>query len=282
MNLNVIAKDVPQTQHKTTIIPLEIHYSRRSMSNGFCNATWRKALERIEKDPDCFVVLVGDLIDADRPSARAIKSQMYADPERLPALEEDDLDHQAGLRSGIIKDLSRIKNKIIAMVDGDHFRLYANKTTSTWYIANQLGIPKTYLGQRMGWVKINFNFNKSVCSFTILLRHGKGGGNIGGDVNKLISQNVGFMADLFVGGHTHKQWFYKIPHLFAGKYDIQEKLISYARAGSLLRGFIYGHTTYAETCEYNPLSIGWPEIYIYTKRHDKTRKLHVYDVKGMS
>lgn len=284
MNLNTLRLTVPDRQHKTTIIPIEAHYSNRARSNGFCKDLWYKLLNRIEKDPNCYAIFVGDIIDSHRPSQRAMNSAMYSDPDRTPALEEEDLDHQAGLRAGIIKDLKRIKNKILGMVDGDHFRLYANKTTSTWYIANQLGIPQTYLGERMGWVKIIFSRdikkNYSSFDFNILVRHGKGGGNIGGDVNKLISQNTGFIADLFVGGHTHKQWFYKIPHIYPGHREIRQKLVGYARAGSLLRGFMYGEGTYAERCEYSPLSIGWPEIYLTTTRQSGILELH--NMQGLS
>lgn len=285
MNANFVNIGLKGSSDEFTIIPIELHYSNRTKSNGFCRKTWTKLLRRIERDPKCLVVFCGDTIDADRPSLRDRKSVMYAD--RMGALEEEDLDHQRGLREGLIKDLKRIKGKIIGMLDGDHFRQYANNTTSTWYIANQLGIPKTYLGQRMGWVRLNFNREKatgSSCNFDILVRHGVGGtGAFGNDVNTLIRQSNGFIADLHLGGHTHKSWFIKVPHLYLGKYEIKEKLVAYARAGSLLRGFMFGHTTYAEIAEYNPLSIGCPEIKVKVGRKEANNlNLQVVDIKGLT
>lgn len=285
MNANFVNIQSKTGTDEYTIIPIELHYSNRAKSNGFCRKTWIKLLQRIEKDPKCLVVLCGDTIDADRPSTRSRRQQMYVD--RSCALEEEDLDHQAGLRAGILQDLKRIKDKIIGMVDGDHFRQYANGTTSTWYIANQLGIPNTYLGERMGWIRLAFkrDSNKeSTCVFDILVRHGRGGtGAFGNDVNTLIRQSNGFIADLHIGGHTHKSWFIKVPHLYLGKHEIKEKLVAYARAGSLLRGFMFGHTTYAEIAEYNPLSIGCPEIKIKIGRlEENNMNMRVVDIKGLT
>lgn len=295
MNVNFVIHKIPSGSHKFTIIPVEAHYSRRTKSNGFCKNTWRKMIERVKKDPYCYVIFVGDMIDADRPSMRSRKAAIFADGDRRSALNEEDLDHQAGLRDGIIHDLRPIKDKIIGMVDGDHFRQYENGTTSTWYIANQLGIPKTYLGERMGWVRITIRYehgkhdSRTSCTglnFDIFVRHGKGSAStFGTDVNALVRQSNGFDADLTVAGHTHRSWFVKVPYLYVGQNEIKQRFAGYARAGSLLRGFMFGQTTYPEIAEYQPLSIGWPEIYVYTSRYVKgsnARILSICDIKGLT
>ena len=285
MNVNFCDIQVTKYREKLTIIPIELHWSRRTSSNGFCNDTWKRLLKRIESDPNCRVVFVGDLIDDDRPSMRAKKAVIYADSDRQSAREEADNDHRDRLDKYLIPDLKRIKDKIIGMVDGDHFRIYANGMTSTQYIAAVLKIPKAYLGERMGWIKLSFRRKKDSTTMDIFLRHGRGGtGAFGNDVNALIRQNQGFIADLYIGGHTHKQWFIKVPHLYCGRADIKQKLVGYARAGSLLRGFMYGKTTYAEIAEYNPLSIGCPEINIHLIRGDKKNNgnLYIEDMTGLT
>ena len=282
MNFREVRIKTPKQRHTITVIPVEAHYSLRRTGHGFCGRTWAKLLRRVEKDPNCYVVFVGDMIDADRPSMRQRKAVVYAEADRRGALEEDDLDHQRGLREGIIKDLKPIKHKILGMVDGDHFRVYANGTTSTWYIATALGIPKTYLGERMGWIKLVFEAFGSICSYTILVRHGKGAAaTFGGDITALVKQGQGFDADLYLGGHTHKSWFVSVPWLYPGKSEILSRIVAYARAGSLLRGFLYGEITYAEVAEYNPLSVGFPEIYITTTRSYRG-PLAVVEVKGLT
>lgn len=270
MRVNTVTIKVPRSSSQITIIPVEPHYSLRARSNGFDRIAWFKLLKRVKEDPNCYLVFVGDIIDADRPSMREMKNRIYADQERRPALEEDDLDRMAGLRAGIIKDLRPIKHKILGAVSGDHFQQYSNGLDSTWYICNQLGIPKAYLGERMGFIRVQFQraTDNDKINFDVLVRHGRGGsGTYGGDVNALMKQSNNFIADLFLGGHTHKGWFMSIPFLWVNRAgEIKEKIISYCRAGSLLHSIVNGDTTYSEIAEYSPLKTGWPEISISVGR----------------
>lgn len=286
MNVNFVDVQFAGNTVPLTIIPLEVHWSRRTKSNGFCKDTWEKALKRIEKDPNCRVVFVGDIRDVDRPSTRERKALAYLG--RPEALDEDDMKDMDELDNHLIPQLKRIKDKIIGAVDGDHFVVYGNGQTSTQYMMNKLGIPNAYLGERMGWIRIHFRKDikkkSDSCSFDIFVRHGKSAAsNFGCDVNKLVTQSVGFDAHLYIGGHTHRQWFVKVPYLYCGRFDIRQRFVGYARAGSLLRGFLYGQTTYAELCEYSPLSIGWPEIYVYAKRtNENNLNLTIADIKGLT
>lgn len=284
MNINLVEVLTPTADNPVTIIPIEPHWSRRSRSNGFCRDTWYKLLKRVEKDPYCRVIFVGDTIDADRPTTR--ERRMLMGLGRPEVLEEDDLNHMDELDHHLIPDLKRIKDKIIGAVDGDHFKVYANGKTSTQYIMEKLKIPNAYLGERMGWVRVQFKRTKinDYLNFDIFVRHGKGAASsFGTDVNALVKQSVGFDADLYVGGHTHRQWFVKVPHLYCGRFDIKQRFVGYARAGSLLRGFLYGESTYAETAEYNPLSIGWPEIKLYVHcKKANNGNLAITDMKGLT
>ena len=289
MNLNVV--DIPYvasgvkckrgTTSPYTIIPVEVHWSRRTRSNGFCRDTWLKLIRRVEKDPRCFVVFVGDIIDADRPSTRERRGLMGLG--RPEVLEEDDLNHMDELRAHLLPDLRRIKDKIVGAVDGDHYRVFGNRT-STKFLMDELGIPQAYLGERMGWVRLRFKRHQNTLCFDIFVRHGKGASTtFGTDINALVRQSVGFDAHLYVGGHTHRQWFVKVPYIYCGRYDIKQRFQGYARAGSLLRGFLYGESTYAEAAEYNPLSIGWPEVYLWISgQRNSKRNLEVVDMKGLT
>ena len=89
MNVNFHDIGIKHGKEQITIIPIEAHYSRRAKSNGFCRETWFRFIARVKKDPLCRVVFVGDMLDADRPSLRARKSAIYAEPDRRCALSED-------------------------------------------------------------------------------------------------------------------------------------------------------------------------------------------------
>lgn len=201
---------------------------------------------------------------------------------RAEVLDEDDQNHMDEIDHHLLPDLARIKDKILGAVDGDHFRVFGNRS-STQYIMEKLGIKSAYLGERSGWVRLVFEHYHCPVQFDIFVRHGKGSATtFGTDLNALVKQSVGFDADLYVGGHTHRQWFVKVPHLFCGKYEIKQRFVGYARAGSLLKGFLYGESTYAEAAEYNPLSIGWPEIYLYFTKHGGKKTMSICDMKGLT
>lgn len=269
---------------KITILPVETHYSRRAIGNGFMRSAFLRLLSRLRKERDTYVVFVGDMIDAHRPSMRERLSHVYADADRQSAACEADDDHRESLEAGIIADLKPVAHKILGAVDGDHFVLYQNGRTSTQHILDTLGIPEAYLGRRMGWIYLTIqktSKNKNYASFKIFVRHGKGSSTtIGTDMNVLMRQSTGFIADLYVGGHTHKKWVHSEPFLDITKTGkIFEKPIGWARAGSLLKGFLEGQTTYAEEAEYQPLHVGYPDVYICTgTRNDN---IVVTSIKGM-
>jgi len=291
MNVNFVEAIYPGAANPLTIVAAECHWSRRTKSNGFCKDTWKKLIKRVEKDPNCRLILPGDTLDCDRPSTRDRKA--LAGLGRPEVDEEDSLNLIDSLEAHLVPDLMRVKDKIIAMVDGDHYGVLNTKhgiETTTRWLARRLGIEKTYLGERMGWVQLGIKYKpyskNCDCAIRIFVRHGKGSATtFGTDVNALVRQSVGFDADLYIAGHTHRQWFIKVPHLFVGRYDIRQRFVGYARAGSLLRGFLYGEATYAETCEYNPLSIGWPEVQLFFSRNrggGKCRDIMIADMKGLT
>ena len=286
MRSRIVRISVPSNRHITTILPVEAHFSKRTQSNGFDHLAWHKMIGRVRKDPNAYIIFVGDMIDALRPSARDRRAMCFAEQERRPECSESDLDHQDGLRSGIIHDLKPIAHKILAMIDGDHYMAYQDGTTSTQFIAETLGIPQTYLGERMGYVRITFQLGESDWrNYDVLVRHGKGGtGTLGGDVNAALKQAQAFDADLHVSGHTHKIFFTNETHLWLNKVgQIKDRIVSYARAGSLLRTFSNTDTTYGERAEYSPLTIGWPEIQVTTQKdcHSNNGNLGVVSVKGL-
>jgi len=283
MNVRFVNVSPSKTTGKITVLPVEVHYSKRAIGNGFCRSMFLNLISRLKKEKDTYVIFVGDIIDAHRPSMRERLSHIYAEPERQSAAHEADDDHRQALEQGIIKDLQPVAHKILGAVDGDHYVLYQNNRTSTQHILDTLKIPQAYLGRRMGWVSLNFKKSggSSICQFKIFVRHGKGSTTtIGADMNQLVRQSAGFIADLYVAGHTHKKHVHSQPFLdFDKNGKITERQIGWARAGSLLKGFLEGQTTYAEEAEYAPLHVGYPDVYIYLgARNDN---LVVKEIKGM-
>jgi len=274
-----------ETENKViTILPLEVHYSKRTTSNGFSHRKFREVIHRLLTEKNTYAIFPGDLVDSDRPTMRTMKRHIYADEDRASAQAEDDDNHRRMLDNGVIAELRPVAHKIWGLLDGDHYVLYQNGTTSTQYVAQALKIPHAYIGRRMGWVIMRIiRDRRDSATITINVRHGKGGAStIGSDINKLINQSNGWIADLYIGGHTHRKWVHSIPFIGVNKLGDQfSKPIGWARAGSLLDGFPAGKDTYAGDCEYSPLPMGYPEIYLYLDReHDKG--VHLANIRGLS
>lgn len=232
---------------------------------GFHRALFEKFMRIQERDKHSWWIATGDLIDADRPSTRDRKSVMYAD--RRDALSHEDEKTMDWLDSRVIPKYRRIKDRCLGILDGDHYVLFSSGMTSGQYIARKAGVP--YLGERMAFVGMCFTLGPRHVLYTILARHGKGGGSShGADLSQLERQGQGFIADLHLGGHTHKSNLHHVTMLYPNRtFDgVRQKIIWYVRGGSFLRGFLPGHQTYAEAAEYGPLSCGWAEIHVTVSR----------------
>ena len=239
---------------------------------GGCHKTLlRRALKSIERDKNRFWICTGDMLDADRPSMRDRKLVMYAERERAEAFTQEDKRNLAWLDRDVLPMYAPVAKKCLGILDGDHYLVFSNGMSSGKYIARRLGIP--YLGERMGYAGLRFRYGKSTRLYAICARHGKGAsGSNGADVNALEKQNAQFIADLYLGGHTHKENCHPVPLLYPNKNftEMSQKIIWYVRGGSFLRGYLPGKATYAELAEYGPLATGWAEVSMRVHRmnHD--------------
>lgn len=247
-------------------------------SEGHHGRLWMKFLQTQERDKHSYCIGVGDLVDADRPSMRQRKLLSLVD--RPEAWTHEDRKDFAFLDKHVVPDYMRIRERCLGLLDGDHFVVFSNGMTSTQYICRKTGIP--YLGERMAYVGLSFRTESQVtqvCRYTILARHGRGAGNTaGGDVTGLQRQNAQWLADLYLGGHTHRENAHPVPLLGPNTLfdDLKEKTVWYVRCGSFLRGFMANKQLYPEQEEYGPLCTGWVEIRLTIARlHTHNRVLRV-------
>ena len=236
-------------------------------SEGHHKELFNRFLKLQENDKNAWWICTGDMIDADRPSMRDRKRLMYSD--RPDALTQADEESQDWLDIHIVPKLKRIKDRCLGILDGDHYRLYSNGDTSGKYLCRKIGLP--YLGERMAYVRIRFLCKNrgDFTTYTILARHGRGASSSpGGDVAALQKQNQQFIADLYLGGHTHKEHCVPVPLVYPNKEftDLKQKVLWFVRGGSFLHGFVIGKQLYPEQEEYTPLCTGWAEIQLLLHR----------------
>lgn len=254
-------------------------------AEGFRKEVFRAFVNEQRRDKKSVWIHTGDLCDSERPSTRHMKKIMYAD--RGEAWTQEDKRTLDWLDRSIIPQYAPISDSCLGMLDGDHFFVFSNGMTSTEYICRKLKIP--YLGERSSFVTLLFRpgDNPGGMQYVIHARHGKGAApSHGGDINALVRQEANWIADLHLGGHSHKENC----HPQRGEYVNNKGIICsricwYMRGGSMLDGFPHnGPKTYAYRKEYGPLPVGWGEVElsIGRKMQDSrtARKLEIYRSKA--
>lgn len=151
-----------------------------------CNdALFRKIIAHIEKDPSCYWVSTGDLLNV---ALKNSKSDVYSSM----SLEDE--------KNILLKELEPIASKCLSLVASNHHSRFDRETGMSLdaLIAGLLNIP--YLG---GMGIINVTCDRA--SYYIAMHHGTGGGGArGSKVNSSEKlEGIAAGADLYLDGHTH-------------------------------------------------------------------------------
>ena len=244
--------------------------------DGFREDLFNKFINEQKKDPDSFWIHGGDNGDPDRNSRREIDE--YSNANRKGEIITQNEKNKLWVEHFIIPKYEKIKDSCLGLIAGDHWMVIDGKPC-TEYIANRLGVP--YLGEREGYAAVRFITNVGGAFLYIIhARHGKGGASTpGGDMGALIKQEIGFVADLHLGGHTHKSNIHnQVITMVNSKCIRKEKISWFMRGGSFL-----DKPNYAKKAEYTPLPCGWGEIELNISRmyhgKDKSRPFYIDTTK---
>ena len=153
-------------------------------------------LSYIEKTPNCFTILNGDLMNT---AIKSSVSDTYA--ETLTPMEQ---------LQQCVKLFGPLKEKVLAVCGGNHeARIYRNDGLDvTSLLCEQLGIGDRYSpGQAMVFVSFGKQSPHKNCQpvlYTILCVHGSGGGKKeGAKLQRLVDLSEIADADIFLHSHTH-------------------------------------------------------------------------------
>lgn len=211
--------------NKLTVVPLaDAHYG----SPEFNETRWHEAVKRIQDDPDCYCVLVGDLLDT------ALRSSV-GDVYRAVASPGEQ-------KEWLIGELTPIKDKILGAVGGNHERRMVRETdTDPLYdVMLTLGRENVYR-QNICFMQIKLTSkckgkDKQRQEFSFLITHGAGGGQyIGSSANKVQNFAMSFEGiDCVISGHTHKPVTFPVSKLCFEDGRILRKQFVVAVASSFL------------------------------------------------
>lgn len=211
--------------NKLTIVPLaDAHYGSRE----FNETRWHEAIKRIQDDPDCYCVLVGDLLDT------ALRSSV-GDVYRAMASPREQ-------KEWLINELKPIKDKILGAVGGNHERRMIRETDSDplYDVMLALGRENVYR-QSLCFMQVKLTSksngkDKQRQEFSFLLTHGVGGGQyIGSSANRVQNFAMSFEGiDCVVSGHTHKPVTFPVNKLVFEDGRVRSKQFVVAVASSFL------------------------------------------------
>ena len=228
----VIHKFPEKDFNEMRIIPLaDAHYG----SQEFNETLWHSTVKRIQDDPNCFCVLVGDLID------NGLKNSLTNVYEATCSPRDQ--------KEWLYNELLPIRSKVLAACGGNHERRSVRETDTDplFDVMCRLGIEDVYR-QNICFMQIRLTYiaadrqkgegkrERFHYSFSFAITHGAGGGQyIGSSANRV--QNFGMAIegiDCLITGHTHKPVSFPVSKLLFVNGCVQRKQFVVAVASSSL------------------------------------------------
>lgn len=229
-----VINKMPLSAHpnKLTVVPLaDAHYG----SQEFNETLWHRTVKRIQDDPDCFCVLVGDLID------NGLKNSLTNVYEATCSPRDQ--------KEWLYNELLPIKDKILGAVGGNHERRTMKDADQDplYDVMCRLNIDRVYRQNicfmqvcltyhAADWQKGEKNRERVRYAFSFAITHGTGGGQyIGSSANRV--QNFGMAIegiDCLITGHTHKPVTFPVTKLSFNNGAVVRKQFVVAVASSFL------------------------------------------------
>jgi hypothetical protein len=173
----------------------------------------------------------------------------------------------------LAKEISFMKDKCLGLIEGNHYGVFQNGTTTTQRLCESLNCK--YLGCS-SFIRLTFaptfHGNKTN-SLDIWAHHGIGAGRlIGGSINNVARMMSAAEADIYLMGHDHHKSAAPVTRLrlnSGAKLKLSHRKALLCRTGSFLRGFVPGEVSYVVDAAYSPTDLGVVKIEM-TPRRDQS------------
>lgn len=219
----------------------------------------RERIEYVEKTPNCYCILNGDLIDA--AIANSVGDIYGAELQPMDALKL------------CVKLFGGIASKTLCVLPGNHeHRIYKQCGIDiVELMCAQLGIPQKY-SPTTAMLFIRFGrqsgkYHNRPMLYTAYVTHGSGGGGRreGGKINKLADLASIVDCDIYVHSHTHlpaafKESFFRINESNSSLAEVEKLFVNTAA------NLKYGG--YGDTAGFKPASRTSPVIYLNGTKKD--------------
>ena len=208
-----------------TIIPLaDAHYG----SQEFNEVRWHKTIKRIYEDPNCYAVIVGDLMDNGLKNSVTNIYEATCSPRQQ--------------KEWLINELRPIASKLLGAVGGNHERRSSKEADldPLYDVMLAIGREEIYR-QSICFMEVRFvreDNDKHREHFAFAITHGSGGGQyIGSSANRVQSFGLAIDGiDCIITGHTHKPVTFPVSKLVfdGGSKTVKQRQFTVVVASSFL------------------------------------------------
>lgn len=281
--------------------PYEFHlHGLSDLQIGSKDASLRIIEQRVAEiaaDPvDSGTVILGDIVDEDRPSTRVMRQAAFAGREEVN--ERDGENHMAWIDKFVIPyllPLQKTKYGIMGVLAGHHYTNITPGLNSAEYICNRLreltGREVPYLGIMSSFLDIRFRCGLKGLRTVGHLQHAEGGGQTkGSTIARLERTAQGFEADFFMRAHDCQLVATKVDKLFAkeskadGAPNIMSRTIPFLNLGSATQGYQPSKKSisYVEQGMMRPVTMGWGSLFMKIRKawnYEDTNQNYKIDYK---
>ena len=236
---------------------------------------WEEFLERGRRDPTAHFLGMGDYFDLLSTSERDIINNPKVHESTKKTFEEMAQNYIARF----YKEVSFMKGRIIGLVEGNHYVLFPNGTTSTQRLCDMLGCR--YLGVT-SLMRVFFTEKTKRTGSThidVFAHHGKGAARlIGGSLNRVQQMAESVEADLHLMGHDHKKSAGTSSRMYLSDRDMKVRFRKqmFVRTGSFLKGYEDGESSYVADSSMSPVDLGSVCVDMTLKRKSAKNDCHQY------
>jgi hypothetical protein len=233
---------------------------------------WLEWLAHWRKQKNVYFLGMGDYDDLASTSERDILSSRYLHESTKDTLEN----LYKKFTDRLSKEISFMakENRLIGLLEGNHYSEFPNGTTSTQRMCETLGCR--YLGSN-AFIYLSFRLaskRNSTQGLTIFAHHGLGAARFsGGSLKRVEDMQSVATADIYLCGHDHRRTVATKSMLrlrvAQGKAKLSQQKIVIARTGSFLKGYEPGARSYVVDRSLPPCDLGTPSISMTWKRDEK-------------
>ncbi len=179
----------------------------------------------------------------------------------------------------LTKELLPMKNRIIGLIEGNHFTNLDSGISTTQYMCEQLRCR--YLGVSC-FIRLIFH-HQSTGDRTILdiwAHHGKGASRLhGSSINTVQNMTEAAHAGVYLMGHDHKKgcmFLSRLELVGVTKLRMRSQKIMLGRTGSFLRGYVPGKSSYVAKMGLNPTDLGVIRIMLTPIKEGEDRLIDIH------